>query len=72
MPSNKDDDIYKYLTLYLLKIPKLFDELPEILSSLDAGEVIGTAFIKDTPMREALDHIMSFLPTIQTKGIHLY
>jgi len=68
MPKSSNDDIYKYLTWYLLKVPKLFDELPQILSSLDAGEVIGTSFIQDTVMRDALDHIMSFLPTVQTKG----
>ena len=70
--SSSKDDIYKYLTWYLLKVPKLFDELPQILSSLDAGEVIGTSFIQDTVMRDALDHIMSFLPTVQTKGNELH
>jgi len=66
--SNDNDDIYKYLTYYLLTIPKLFDELPQILTSLDAGEAIGTSFIQDTSMRDALDHIMTFLPTTKTKG----
>ena len=72
MTKSSKDDIYKYLTWYLLKVPKLFDELPQILSSLDAGEVIGTSFIQDTVMRDALDHIMSFLPTVQTKGNELH
>ena len=69
--SNENDDIYKYLTYYLLTVPKLFDELPQILSSLDAGEAIGTSFIQDASMRDALDHIMTFLPTTQTKGNYI-
>ena len=60
-------DIYKYLTFYLMTIPKLFDELPQILSSLDSGEVIMTSNIQDIGLRNAIDHILGFLPTIQTK-----
>ena len=65
MKSNSD--LYKYLTYYLLTVPKLFDELPQILSSLDSGEIIMTSNIQNIGLRDAIDHILGFLPTIQTK-----
>ena len=65
MKSNSD--LYKYLTYYLLTVPKLFDELPQILSSLDSGEIIMTSNIQDIGLRDAIDHIFRFLPAIQTR-----
>ena len=67
MKSSSSIEIYKYLTYYLLTVPKLFDELPQILSSLDSGEIIMTSNIQDVALRDAIDHILGFLPTIQTK-----
>ena len=67
MKSSSSIEIYKYLTYYLLTVPKLFDELPQILSSLDSGEIIMTSNIQDVALRDAIDHILGFLPTIQSK-----
>jgi hypothetical protein len=69
---SNENNLSSAITYGLLKFPKLIEELPSMLSALDAREYINVDLISDIEYRTYLQQLMQILPLRHDEGYGWY